>query len=67
MTDHSCTDVILTGSQPLSSFAFDSQPADWPYNTMKMNYYGAEASEWSNAWLSGIPANYTTEFDTLKC
>lgn len=64
---HSCADVKITGSQPLSAFPLDSQPADWPYNSLRMQYYGAEVSEWSNGWLSGIPSNYTTEFDSLKC
>lgn len=64
---HSCADVKLTGSQPLSAYPFDYQPVDWPYASMRMQYYGAEASEWSASWLSGIPANYTTEYDLLKC
>jgi hypothetical protein len=64
---HSCADVQILGTQPLSDFAFDSQPADWPYSSMKMQYYGAEVGDWSEGWLTGIPANYTTDFSSLKC
>jgi hypothetical protein len=66
-SDHSCADVTLTGSKSLSDYPFDSQPTDWPYASMKMQYYGAEVGEWSNAWLSGIPSNYTTDYGTLTC
>jgi len=65
---HSCTDVVITGQYPLSSFAMDSQPVDWPYKSMEMQYYGAEVGEWSEAgWLSGIPSNYTTTYPSLQC
>lgn len=59
---HSCTDVVISGSQPLSSFALDGQPADWPYAKMQMQHYTLEANEWNNGWLENIPANYTTDF-----
>ena len=62
---HTCTDVIITGSQPLSDFAFDSQPDDWPYKGMEMQHYGLEAAEWKDGWLSGIPSNYTTEYTSF--
>ncbi len=46
----------------------DSQPADWPFKSMKMQYYGAEVGTWSKeGWLAGIPSNYTTDFEVLKC
>jgi hypothetical protein len=66
---HSCSDVILQGSIPYTQFAQDSQPADWPYNAdhMKMQYYGAEVGPWSDNWLQGLPANYTTVYDVLSC
>jgi len=64
---HSCTDVVITGSQPISSFPFDSQPSDWPFKSMKMQYYGAEIGTWSNGLLQDIPSNYTNDFGNLKC
>jgi hypothetical protein len=67
---HSCSDVVLTGSIPHTQFAQDSQPEDWPYNSkhMTMQYYGAEIGDWSaDAWLQGLPANYTTQYDVLTC
>ena len=67
-TDHSCSDVTISGQFPITSFAVDSQPADWPYKSMQMQYYGKESGSWStDGWLAGIPANYTTDFSTLKC
>lgn len=65
--DHSCSDVIITGTQPLESFSLDSQPEDWPYKSMKMQYYGAEVGPWKNGWMENVPSNYTTDFGTLKC
>jgi hypothetical protein len=66
---HSCSDVNIGGSIPYTQFAQDQQPADWPYNskTMQMQYYGAETGTWSDGWLQGLPANYTTTYDVLKC
>ena len=58
----------LTGKYPLSSFSVDSQPADWPFKSMEMQHYGAEVGTWSSeGWLAGIPSNYTTDFEVLKC
>lgn len=65
--DHSCTDVVINGKYPLSDFAMDSQPADWPYKSMKMQYYGAEIGKWSNGLLESVPANYTTDFKSFQC
>jgi hypothetical protein len=61
--------VVITGENSLDSFAFDYQPADWPFNSdkLKMNYYGAEAGTWSNGWLANVPSNFTSDFHTLKC
>jgi hypothetical protein len=59
---HSCTDVVITGSQPLSSFTLDMQPKDWPYAGMKTQYYTLEANTWEDGWLANIPENYTTQF-----
>jgi len=64
---HSCADVTITGTKSLGSYPLNSQPADWPYSSMKMQNYGAEVGEWSNAWLKGIPSNYTTQYTTLTC
>ena len=59
---HTCTDVTISGTQPLSNFAYNSQPTDWPYKDMQMQYYSLEAAQWSNGWLEGIPPEYTTEY-----
>ncbi len=67
LADHSCTDVTISGTAPLDSFSFDSQPADWPYKSMEMLYYGAERATWSNGWLQGIPSNFTTTYPSLVC
>lgn len=67
MSDHSCSDVAITGTQPLSAFSMDSQPADWPFKSMQMQYYGAEVGAWKGGWLENVPSNYTTDFGTLKC
>lgn len=64
---HSCSDVTILGSAPLSEFPMDSQPFDWPYKSMKMSYYGAEVGNWSDGWLQGVPTNYTTNYDALSC
>ena len=45
----------------------DSQPEDWPFKDMTMQYYGAEVGPWKDGWLADVPANYTTDFETLKC
>lgn len=66
-TDHSCTDVTISGTQDISSFAWDSQPSNWPYKSTEMLYYGAEQATWSNGWLQGIPSNFTTIYDSLVC
>jgi len=34
---------------------------------MKMQNYGAEVGQWSGGWLQGVPSNYTTPFDNLRC
>jgi hypothetical protein len=65
--DHSCTDVTITGTQPISAFDIDSQPADWPFKDIQMQYYGAEVGPWKDGWLENVPSNYTTDFATLKC
>lgn len=64
---HSCADVSILGTHPLSDFPLDSQPSDWPYGSLKMQYYGAEVGPWENGWLNGIPANYTTSYSSLTC
>ena len=64
---HSCTDVVIKGSLPIADFGMNSQPKDWPYASMRMQYYSLEANEWSeDGWLLNIPSNYTTEF-TSAC
>lgn len=68
LLDHSCTDVVITGKLPLSSFNIDGQLEDWPYKSKKMQYYGTEASTWStDGWLQGIPLQYTIDYKTLAC
>jgi len=65
---HSCADVKITGTQPLSAFALNSQPANWPYASLPIQYYGNEIGTWSKeGWLAGIPSNFTTQYDLLKC
>jgi len=64
---HSCTDVTISGSQPLSTFAIDGQPADWPYKSKQMQHYGAEAGAWKDNFLVDVPENYRTNFKTLSC
>jgi len=65
---HSCTDVKITGKHPLSSFAFNSQPNDWPFITMPVQYYSAEVGSWTtDGWLRNMPGNFSTSFDVLKC
>jgi len=64
---HSCTDVTISGSNSIDKFAFDSQPEDWPFKSSQMLYYGSESGTWSGSWLSGIPSNYTTTYDSLTC
>lgn len=68
IVDHSCTDVVITGTRDISEFAFDSQPADWPYKNLAMQYYTSEAATWSkDGWLQGLPSNFTADFKTLTC
>lgn len=65
---HSCSDVTITGSLPLTSFAMDSQPSNWPYKNMTMNYYGAEIGAWSSeGWLQNVPVEYTTDYGGFEC
>jgi hypothetical protein len=64
---HSCTDVTITGTQPISAFGMDQQPADWPFKSMTMQYYGAEVGTWNKGLLSGVPSNYTTDFKSFSC
>jgi hypothetical protein len=65
---HSCTDVIILGSQPIESFPADYQPEDWPFRKEKFQYYGKEVGDWStDGWLLGVPSNYSTSYDTLTC
>jgi len=65
---HSCTDVTITGTQPITNFFLNSQPADWPYSKLKPQYYTAERATWStDGWLQGIPSNFTTPFNKLLC
>eukprot|EP01036_Dinobryon_divergens_P032857 gene32857-42536_t len=64
---HSCTDVIITGTQPITSFSMDSQPLSWPYKNITMQYYRSESSKWSNGWLQNLPTEFTTDYATLKC
>jgi len=64
---HSCFDFTIEGTQPFESFAFDSQPSDWPYKSMDMNYYGAEIGTWEYGWLTGIPKNYTQDVEQAEC
>jgi len=57
---HSCTDVTISGSIPLSKAKF-TQPADWPYASMDEGYYTTEVGAWSNGWLAeAVPSNFTT-------
>lgn len=65
--DHSCTDVTISGTQPLSDFAMDGQPADWPYKSNQMQHYGAEAGTWKDNFLVDVPENFKTDFKTLSC
>ena len=65
--DHSCTDVTISGANAFEKYAFDSQPEDWPFKTKTTSYYGAEVATWSDSWLQGIPSNFTTTYDSLKC
>ena len=65
--DHSCTDVTIGGTTSISQFPLDGQPVDWPFKSMEMLYYGAEAGTWANGWLQGVPSNYTTQYDSLVC
>lgn len=64
---HSCTDVIIDGQTPIADFEFNQQPSDWPYAGMKLNYYGAEAGTWKDGFLTGVPSNFTTVYDSLTC
>lgn len=59
---HSCTDVVITGRKPLSEFALNGQPKDWPYSTVQMQHYTLEAATWAGGWLQGVPVNYTTQY-----
>jgi hypothetical protein len=45
----------------------DQQPEEWPYKSMKMQYYGKEIGTWSNGWLQGVPEKFTTDYKTLSC
>ena len=67
IVDHSCSDITISGTTPIDKFAFDSQPEDWPFKSKTVSYYGAEVGTWANGWLSGLPANFTTTFDSLTC
>mmetsp|Transcript_21890 Transcript_21890/g.23858 ORF Transcript_21890/g.23858 Transcript_21890/m.23858 type:complete len:266 (-) Transcript_21890:195-992(-) len=64
---HSCTDVVITGTRPISDFDFDQQPADWTYKNLTMSRYTSEVGKWSNSWLSDVPSKYTTDYKTLAC
>lgn len=65
---HSCSDVTITGSMPLTSFAMDSQPSNWPYKNSTMNYYGAEVGDWSaDGWLLNVPIDFTTDYGGFEC
>ncbi len=65
--DHSCTDVTIGGSSSLDKFSFDSQPADWPFKSAQMLYYGAEKGTWVDGWLQGVPSNFTTSYPSPSC
>jgi hypothetical protein len=60
-SDHSCTDIVIKGTKSLSEFAMDGQPEDWPFKSMKMQYYGTEAATWNNGTLTGIPSKYNVD------
>ena len=61
---HTCTDIVVTGDQPITNFAYDSQPSDWPYKDMQMQYYTLESADWFNGWLEGIPQEYVTDYNS---
>lgn len=48
----------------MTNFAYDSQPSDWPYKDMQMQYYTLEAADWFNGWLEGIPQEYVTDYNS---
>jgi hypothetical protein len=64
---HSCTDVIITGTQSVETFALNSQPADWPFATAPIQYYTKESGSWKDGWVTGVPSNYTTQYSNLQC
>lgn len=67
-SDHSCTDVTITGTKPFSSFALDGQPLSWEYRNVTMQMYRSESAEWSKSgWLQGVSEEFTTDYATLKC
>jgi len=65
---HSCTDVMIKGTQAVSDYAFDQQPASWTYKNMTMSYYSSEPGSWgTDGWLDNVPKEYTTDFKRLTC
>lgn len=67
IADHSCSDVTIKGSRALEEFEVNNQPSEWPFGTLKMQYYGKEIGQWKNGWLQNIPSNFTVNYDTLTC
>jgi hypothetical protein len=60
---HSCTDIVIKGTLPLSEFTLNGQPKDWPYAKLELQHYTLEANEWSDeGWLANIPSAYTTQY-----
>lgn len=58
---HSCTDVTITGSTPLSQASAFGQPEDWPYAKLTESHYTTEPGSWADGWLAeDVPAIYTT-------
>ena len=66
-SDHSCTDVTISGSTPIDQFDINGQNSQWPFASMPMHYYGREVGAWKNGWLVDVPSNFTTDYNVLKC
>jgi len=56
---HSCANVIITGSQPMSNIQC-KQPSDWPQAGKQPNNYTQESADWANSFLVGYPSDIVT-------